>query len=245
MTAALDAGVEAVCFDAAGTLFRPREPVGGIYARYAVAHGLPSSPDLAATLDVRFREGFAAMPAPAYRPYAPEHNVTVDRAWWRHLVEGVMTGLGPLDFESFFDSVYAAFADPALWQTYPETLHVLTRLREAEVPLAIVSNFDARLLPICRGLGLEARVDAIVYSADIGVAKPDPVIFRHALERLGARPGTTLHVGDSLREDVEGARLAGLRALHLDRETSRSPGQRADGTGVIRDLGELPRYILR
>ncbi|WP_290652970.1 HAD-IA family hydrolase [Aquisalimonas sp.] len=242
MTAAGGA-IEAVCLDAAGTLFRPREAVGAIYARYAVAHGLSAFPGLAATLEARFRAGFAAMPAPAYRPGAPAHNAAVDRAWWGQLVRRVMADLGPLEFDAFFDAVYAAFADPALWCTYPETLAVLTRLQTAGVPTAIVSNFDARLLPICRGLGLESRVGAIVYSAGVGVAKPDPAIFRHALERLGAVADATLHVGDSFREDVQGAQAAGLHALHLQRAGA-DAGLAAD-SGIIHDLAGLQRFVLR
>lgn len=236
--------VRAICFDAAGTLFRPRYPVGAIYARYAVKHGLPSSPDLEAILEARFREQFAAMTPPAYRPGASRDNTAVDRAWWRQLVANVVMDLGPVDFDAFFDEVYEAFGDPANWCTYAETMDVLSRLRAAGLSLAIVSNFDARLLRICRGLQLDTSVDVVVYSAATGISKPDPGIFRYTLDRLGTPAHATVHVGDSLREDVAGARAAGLHAVHLRRNDTTTRHAPTDDSSPIAELTELlTRYL--
>ena len=237
------ASIKAVCLDAAGTLFRPRQRVGAIYARHAVAHGLPATPDLEDALEARFRAAFAAMPAPPYRPRAPEYNAGVDRDWWRRLVAEAVTGLGPLEFDAFFDAVYQAFAEPQQWCTYPETLETLARLRDAGLPVAIVSNFDARLLPICRGLGLAERVDAIIYSAALGAAKPDPAIFHEALACLGTPAAATLHVGDSFREDVAGARAAGLYAVHLRRDHPARRETLTNDPPVITDLTGLLRHL--
>ena len=236
--------IKAVCLDAAGTLFRPRGSVGGIYARFARAHGLPATAGLAGELERRFREQFAAMPPPAYRPDAPAHNQAVDRLWWREIVTAVMGDPGPGDFEAFFDAVFDAFADPALWELYPGTLDVLDRLRAGGLRLAIISNFDARLMSICRGLRLGERVEAIVYSSGVGAAKPDARIFRHALARLGVPAAAALHVGDSLRADVEGARAAGLQAIHLHRDAPAPVRQHAGGWPSIGDLRELPALLL-
>lgn len=236
--------IRAICFDAAGTLFRPRYPVGAIYAQYAVKHGLPSSPDLEATLEARFRAKFAAMPPPAYRRGRPRENAAADRTWWRQLVADVVRDLGPINFDAFFDEVYAAFADPMNWCTYPETMDVLSRLRAAGLSLAIVSNFDARLLSICRGLQLDTRVDVIVYSAAIGVSKPDPGIFRYTLDRIGTPARATVHVGDSLREDVIGARAAGLHAVHLRRTDTTTRHAPTDDSSSIAELGELVRRFV-
>jgi FMN phosphatase YigB (HAD superfamily) len=64
--------------------------------------------------------------------------------------------------------------------------------------------------------GLHALLDEIVDSHLVGFEKPDPRIFAHALERSGAQPETTLHVGDLYAADVVGARAAGVHALLLD-----------------------------
>jgi putative hydrolase of the HAD superfamily len=231
-----------ICLDAAGTLFRVRGAVGAIYAEHAVAHGLPPRPDLAEVLETRFRQGFAAMSPPGYRAGDRGYNDRVDREWWRTLVAWVMHGLGPIAFEAFFDSVFDVFAESSVWELYPEVPGVLANLRRAGLRLAIVSNFDARLLPVCRGLGLDVAVDAIVIAADGGVGKPEPGIFRAALGRFGIPADSALHVGDSAAEDVEGALAAGIRAVHLLRPGT-APAQLPAGVAVIRDLGELPTLI--
>jgi putative hydrolase of the HAD superfamily len=231
-----------ICLDAAGTLFRVRGSVGAIYAEHAVAHGLPPRPDLGGLLETRFRQGFAAMSPPGYRAGDRGYNDRADREWWRRLVARVMDGLGPLAFEAFFDAVFDVFAEPSVWKIYPEVPGVLADLRRAGLRLAIVSNFDARLLPVCRGLGLDAAVDAIVIAADAGVGKPGPGIFHAALRRFGMPADAALHVGDSAAEDVEGALAAGLRAVHLQRPGT-APAEVPPGVPVIQELGGLPAVI--
>ena len=240
MNVLADRSPRLVCLDAAGTLFRVRGSVGAIYAEVAVAHGLPDREDLAQVLDQRFRTAFPAMPAPVYRLGHRTHNDSVDREWWRLLVARVLEGLGPLSFPDFFDQVYAVFADPSVWQTYPEAAEVLEELRRSGLRLAIVSNFDARLLPVCEGLGLTAAVHAIVIAADVGVAKPGAGIFHAAVQRFGLPPSAALHVGDSLSEDAEGALSAGLLAVHLQRDGDDGSEALPPGVRVIRDLRELP-----
>lgn len=225
----------AVLFDAAGTLFRLRAPVGAVYASAALAHGLSSSPDLAPCIETGFRTQFPAMPRPRYRPGDLAHNEAEDRRWWRQLVQRVMQDFGPLDFDPFFDTVYALFARPEAWELFPEVPGVLRELRRRGLRLAIVSNFDARLLPVCEGLGLRNQVDGITYAAEAGAAKPDAEIFALALRRLELDARAALHVGDSLEEDVEGARAAGLDALWVHREPHgpKAPRDRRPPSGIV------------
>ena len=232
-----------VCLDAAGTLFRVQGSVGAIYAEIAVAHGLPGHEDLADLLERRFRGAFPTMPAPVYQPGDRAYNDRVDRQWWRLLVARVLEGLGPLSFPDFFDEVYAAFADPSVWETYPEVAGVLLHLRRSGLQLAIVSNFDARLFPVCEGLGLAAAVDAIVIAAEVGVAKPGAGIFHAAVQRFGLQPARALHVGDSLEEDVQGALAAGLLPVHLHRDGGAALATLAPAFRTIRNLSELPAML--
>jgi FMN hydrolase / 5-amino-6-(5-phospho-D-ribitylamino)uracil phosphatase len=81
--------------------------------------------------------------------------------------------------------------------------------------LGIVSNFYGNLQGVCRGAGLESLFAVLVDSYRVGLEKPDPKIFRAALEPLGATPETTVFVGDSLRRDGEGARGAGMRFIWM------------------------------
>ena len=77
--------------------------------------------------------------------------------------------------------------------------------------LGVISNFYGNLAAVCRGAGLAPLFSALVDSHCVGAEKPDPAIFRAALDALRATPETTVLVGDSLRRDGEGARRIGMR----------------------------------
>src|SRR5918999_2816302 len=89
----------------------------------------------------------------------------------------------------------------------------LRELRAGGLRLAVASNWDASLPEVLERAGLRELVDAVVASAAVGAAKPDPALFHAALDAVGATPAEALHVGDSLERDVGGARSAGLRAV--------------------------------
>jgi putative hydrolase of the HAD superfamily len=241
----LSDGMGLVCLDAAGTLFHLRGSLGALYAEHARSHGLASVEALPDRLERRFHQRFSEMPRPSYRPGDREFNDRVDRDWWRLLVERVLDGLGPMDFEAFFHEVYALFADAAVWQLYPEVPLTLAALRRAGLKLAIVSNFDTRLLPVCAGLGLLPAVDVVVIAAEAGAAKPDAAIFRAALRHFDARPDQAVHVGDSWSEDALGATAAGLRAVHLQRKGHTLAAGLPPEVPVITDLSELPELLIR
>jgi putative hydrolase of the HAD superfamily len=121
---------------------------------------------------------------------------------------------------------------------YPDAGPALAALRERGHRLAIVSNWDCSLGDWLAPSGLLDLVDEVVTSAVAGVAKPDPAIFDRALSLLGAEADGSVHVGDSLDNDVEGARAAGLRAVLVARAGESSPG-----VETIRSLADLPSLV--
>lgn len=78
---------------------------------------------------------------------------------------------------------------------------------------------------------------AILYSCDLGIAKPNPDIYRAALTQLGSLPESTLMVGDSRRSDVDGPLVCGIRGLLLDRDGKSS------GDSVLRALSDVTSYV--
>lgn len=86
----------------------------------------------------------------------------------------------------------------------------LDSLRAAGLRLACVGNWDLTLEDVLRDVGVVDRFDAIVSSALARAEKPDPAIFRLALERLGVAASRALHIGDRDDTDRAGARAAGL-----------------------------------
>jgi len=104
-----------------------------------------------------------------------------------------------------------------LWESVPaEVPGVLAALRELGLRLVVVSNANGTLHAHFARLGLTPLVDLILDSEVEGVEKPDPRLFRIALERSGSSPDSTVHVGDFYHVDVVGARAAGLRAVLVD-----------------------------
>jgi putative hydrolase of the HAD superfamily len=119
--------------------------------------------------------------------------------------------------EAALAELRAYHAEHNLWETVPsEVPWALGRLRALGLRLVVVSNANGTLRSVFERLGLEARVDVLVDSHDEGVEKPDPRLFRIALERAGGRAETTMHVGDMYHVDIVGARAAGLRAVLVD-----------------------------
>jgi putative hydrolase of the HAD superfamily len=122
------------------------------------------------------------------------------------------------------------------FEPWEDAAPTLTQLRETGLRLVVVSNWDCSLPEVLDGAGLGELVDAVVTSAVVGAAKPDPRIFEAALEVAGCRPGQALHVGDSPENDLMGAVGAGLRGLLLDRSGKH-------GTAAVASLSELPALL--
>jgi len=108
-------------------------------------------------------------------------------------------------------------ATQRLWsQVLPGVPEALQMLRGAGLSLVVVSNSDGTVEEGLGSAGLREHLHHVVDSAVVGAEKPDPAIFRHALDLVGARPDRTLHVGDLFSVDILGARAAGLHAVLLD-----------------------------
>lgn len=101
--------------------------------------------------------------------------------------------------------------------------------------LIVVSNWDVSLVEVLRRLELAPLLDGIVTSAQVGARKPSPRIFAHALELAGVSAEECVHVGDSLEEDVAGARAAGIAAVLIRRGDAPVPS----GVPTIKTLAEL------
>ena len=102
---------------------------------------------------------------------------------------------------------------------FPEVPAMLDAFAAAGVPVGVVSNGASSVQRgKLRALGIEGRFDPIVISSEIGVAKPDPAAFEHAVAMAEVDPALTWFVGDNLRTDVLGAARAGLRTVWVDRE---------------------------
>ncbi len=153
------------------------------------------------------------------------------KGFWREFVARVAAHLeleAPTPFLAA--ELFERFAHVEAWQVFADAREALPTLRAAGLRLAVTSNFDARLPRLLADAGLADFFDTVVYSEEVGVEKPHPAIFEELLERLQLQSARVLHVGDSRRDDVEGARAVGMQALWLTRGSPR---------GDLRSLSEL------
>ncbi|HSB37308.1 MAG TPA: HAD family hydrolase [Thermoanaerobaculia bacterium] len=131
------------------------------------------------------------------------------------------------------------FREAENWRLYPEVPGVLARLREAGVKLLVVSNWDSSLPGLLDDLGLTPSFDGILVSALFGASKPSRTIFDEAVRMAGVAHAEALHVGDSVHDDYEGARAAGLAALLIDRH-----GRAPTGVDAVSSLEEVVARVL-
>ncbi|MFL6119704.1 HAD family hydrolase [Actinophytocola sp.] len=113
------------------------------------------------------------------------------------------------------DAVYESLTDPLAWHPYPDTEPVLRELREAGVPVAVVSNIAWEIRGVFAEHGVLDLVDEYVLSYVEGVVKPDPKIFTVACQRLGVAPEDALMIGDSPENDG-GAAAIGCATVFVD-----------------------------
>ena len=232
----MSSSIRVVFFDAADTLFHVQGSVAEIYLRHAVEFGFSQKPDSLVAIKHAFCRAFREAPPPVFAATEPARIKQSERLWWFDIVHHVFYRVGMFErFDEFFDQVFRVFEDHRSWQLFPETISTLSQLKAQGLELGIISNFDSRLFTVMRGLGIADAFDTVTISSLAQAAKPAPRIFHLALEKHAVDSEEALHIGDSLREDVEGAKKAGLHSALLDRDGS----QQGAGILTIKNLEEL------
>ncbi|MBV9774861.1 MAG: HAD-IA family hydrolase [Gemmatimonadetes bacterium] len=200
--------MKAILFDAGNTLVWLDHP---FIVRLLREHGVESSEEeiVAAEygakrlLDEMIRRG----------------EVGTDETRGRVFFQEIFRQIGMDDalFPSVAKRLYARHAERNLWGNVRErTAEALEELRGRGYRLGVISNADGRVDALLESVGLRSYFDFVIDSAVVGVEKPDPRIFRMALDRMGVEPEEALYVGDIYEIDVVGARGAGMRAVLVD-----------------------------
>lgn len=214
---------DAVFFDAGFTLLSMTPSLGEAYSRAAEAIGHPFPADRFQTVAVRI---WHEEHLPRTRRDLRSSEALERQSWWDYNA-AIVAALEPEgftpDFERWFEELYAFFARPDVWTPMPGAIETLDALAARGKRLAVISNWDSRLRHVLDGHDLADRFDVVLTSAEAGVRKPGPDIFRQALERVGVEPDRALHVGDSFEDDVEGARAVGITPVHLRARAGTNP----------------------
>ena len=220
--------IRAVLFDVDFTLCRPGPELSAErYARIAARHGV--------TLDAsRYDEAREA----AVLNLKRHPELLHDEAIWHRFTEKIFIGMGgPEEIASdCATEIEQGWEVSENFELFEDAIPVLEELRAAGLRIGVVSNGIRDLTQFVAHHGLD--VDAIVDSRTHGRVKPHPTIFQAALELLGVAAEEAVMVGDSLEEDVEGARALGMRAILIDRD-DRHP----DVAERLTDLYGLPAAL--
>ena len=208
--------LQAVLFDATGTLIELREAVGETYARIARRHGV----DLPAwRIDDAWRRVVAGREPRCFPDAAPEDVPALEREWWFGVVRATFRSTDQTirfdDFDAFFEELFGWYATAEAWRLRDGVAGALPALRAAGLRLGVVSDFDYRLTDLFEALGIAELFDVTVLPGDVGATKPDPRPFEAALRALEVSPEQAVYVGDDPTRDFEGARRAGLATFDV------------------------------
>ncbi|HKB33141.1 MAG TPA: HAD family hydrolase [Candidatus Dormibacteraeota bacterium] len=125
----------------------------------------------------------------------------------------------------------------------PDALQVLSWLGAHGIKRGVCSNAPFPPEMMRRQVdsnGISEMVDAIVFSSELGRRKPAPEVYRAALDAIGVDAPHALFVGDRVREDYEGPRAAGMRAVIFTAHAEEPP---PDGVPTISSLSEVPLLL--
>ena len=244
-----------VCLDAGFTLLAPRRTLADALAGVLEERGHPvDRGDLRRAWDVADRWFWDEYHRPDNTTWGDD--VEIERTWREY--HSLM--LGELGFadraHELLDAILASQFAADAWELYPDVEPALAELRRVPgLSIGVISDWGSNLEGILADLGLDRFLDFTLASGAVGLAKPDPALFRLALSRAGVKAEDAVMVGDSLRADVEGARSAGMEGVLLARPRDAVEGvDQADDhavpalevppdTTVIASLAELPALV--
>ena len=216
--------LRAVVFDVDFTLARPGPDLGPEgYRELGRRHGLELDP-------ARYDEARAAAFAEVKRHPELDHDEEI----WVLFTERIIRGMGGVgDTYKAAVEMEGRWANSAHFELYDDALPVLDRLREHGLLIGLLSNSSRDLHEFVAHHSL--RADAVLTSHAHGKTKPHESIFRAMLVLLGVAADEAVMVGDTVDDDIEGARAVGMQAVLLDRE-----GRYPERAGRLDDLRELP-----
>lgn len=228
--------IRAVFFDAGETLVHPYPSFPELFAQVLEREGHPTDPEIVrrALHLVSDRFAQAARSGELWSTSA-ERSKQFWISVYRRFLERIDV---PAD-DGLADRLYTTFTDLSNYRLFPDAPSVLESLRGRNLFMGLVSNFEEWLERLLDALDVTRYFEVVVISGVEGVEKPDPAIFRLALERSGMRPEESAYVGDNPFFDVEPAAQVGMLPVLIDRR-NRYP----DHQGVrISSLEDLPATL--
>jgi putative hydrolase of the HAD superfamily len=205
----------AVFFDVDFTLIYPGPTFRGEgYQAFCTRYGITTNP-------ARFEAAVASAAPLLDTPEETSYDDEIFIAYTRHIIEQ-MGGRGE-QVEAAAREIYREWALCHHFELFEEVPAVLHELAAGGVRIGLISNSHRSLASFESHFELQGLIAAAVSSAEHGLMKPHPSIFRAAMQLADVSPADAVMVGDSVRQDVEGALGAGMRAVLLHRSATPHP----------------------
>lgn len=223
--------IRVILFDAVGTLMYPKPSVADAYcqviSRISEARLDPE------TVRSEVRSALTA------RSTAPDLSTSEDeeQQFWYRLIRKLCPDIRFVD--QCFQELFEHFASPQNWRCFPDAAEIVDALSVPGRIVAIGSNFDSRLHPVCDGLAPLAHAPLRVISSEIGWRKPAREFFEAVSQMTRCPLETILMVGDDLTNDIEGAVAAGCPAVWIDRSSQQSNAEERTSVSRITSLTQL------
>ena len=224
--------IQAIVYDAVGTLIHVQPAVAVIYAEVGRRFGSRLDAD---AVQRRFHAAFARQDQlDEQAGWRTSEAREVER--WRSIVTEVLDDVA--DSAGCFAALFERFGQPGAWSCAADAGDLLESMHRRGIRQAMASNFDGRLRAVVEPMPIVRYLDPLIVSSEVGWRKPAAEFFAHLSESLGLPPDALLFVGDDRGNDYEAARAVGMRALLLD------PRRRhLDIADRIDRLGEVIEFV--
>jgi len=160
------------------------------------------------------------------------------RRFWADVYRTLLTEMGLPFGDRLAETFYRTFTDVSNYRLFPDAVPVLERLRQEDLTLGVVSNFEEWLERLLESLDVIPFFEVRVISGVEGYEKPDLRLFELALDRVGVEAAESVYVGDHPFFDTEPASAVGMFAVLIDRR-GRYPDHPGPRIGTLADLPTL------
>lgn len=225
----------AVFFDVDFTLIYPGPAFQGEgYREFCARYGMDVDP-------ARFPDAVVSASHILDREQDAVYNPQIFIDYTAHIIRS-MGGSGA-NVEPCAAEIYEEWALCQHFLLYDDVPATLEALADKDVLIGLISNSHRSLDAFQEHFELDELIDVAVSSSQHGFMKPHPSIFEAALKLAGVTAGEAMMVGDSLTQDIDGARRVGMRGVLVRRAGEGTSDHRNVDVPVIRSLVELPDLI--
>lgn len=226
--------IEMVFFDAGGTILDPHPSFPELFAATCAAEGYRVTQHDVAEVQEKLAPHLVELLDEADLPHGPTLSPEASRTFWTFTYTRFLAELG-IDDDTMTNKLYETFSASESYRLYDDVKPTLDAIESAGMRLGLISNFDSWLEEMLLEMEVGHIFDPAIISGLEGIEKPDPGIYRLAVERAGVKPENCVHIGDSPAMDMEPATSVGIVPVLIDR-ADRYPDSRY---ARIRKLGEL------